>query len=223
MNIASKLLDIKSKLPLSVTLVAVSKTHPESVVLEAYQAGHRIFGENRVPELCTKAANLPNDIEWHFIGHLQTNKVKAIAPFIHTIQSVDSLHLLKEINKEAKKCNRVINCLLEMYVAEEETKYGLSIEEATELLNSPEYASMQNISITGIMGMATYTCDEDQIRNEFKQLHNYFIEIKGKWFSSNESFKELSMGMSGDYNLAIEQGSTMVRIGSSIFGFRTYN
>lgn len=220
MSIAENLAAIKEQLKNHVTLVAVSKTFPVEAIQEAYQAGQRIFGENRVQELLPKYEALPKDIEWHLIGHLQTNKVKSIAPFISLIHSVDSLKLLEEINKEALKNNRVIDCLLQMYIAKEETKFGLDFEETRALLNSSEYAALPNIRIVGLMGMATNTPDASVVRQEFKSLLTFFNELKQSVFNNTPSFKEISMGMSGDYKMAIEEGSTMIRVGSSIFGVR---
>jgi pyridoxal phosphate enzyme (YggS family) len=218
--IAEKILALKQTLPASVQLIAVSKTKPNEDLIQAYQAGQRVFGENKVQEMVDKHQSLPKDIQWHLIGHLQTNKVKYIAPFISLIHAVDSLKLLKEIDKEAKKNNRVIDCLLQFFIASEETKFGLSFEEATEILESKEFIEMENVRIVGLMGMASFIEDEDQIRDEFRTLYNYFQVIKSHHFKFNPDFKELSMGMSGDYAIAIEEGSTMVRIGSSIFGGR---
>lgn len=211
---------IRQTIPPNVTLVAVSKTKPVSALQEVYDAGLRIFGENKVQEMTEKEALLPKDIQWHLIGHLQTNKVKYIAPFVSMIHSVDSMKLLKEINKEALKNNRTIECLLQFHIAQEETKFGLSIEEATEILQSREFVEMQNVSIVGIMGMASFTNDEEVVRQEFRNLEHYFQILKSHFFKFNEHFKEISMGMSGDYMMAIEEGSTMVRVGSSIFGSR---
>jgi pyridoxal phosphate enzyme (YggS family) len=218
--IAEKILALKQTLPASVQLIAVSKTKPNEDIIQAYQAGQRVFGENKVQEMADKYESLPKDIQWHLIGHLQTNKVKYIAPFVTLIHAVDSLKLLKEINKEAKKNNRVIDCLLQFFIASEETKFGLTFEEATEILESKEFIEMENVRIVGLMGMASFVEDEDQIRDEFRTLYNYFQVIKSHHFKFNAEFKELSMGMSGDYAIAIEEGSTMVRIGSSIFGGR---
>ncbi len=222
MTIAKNIEDITSQLPDHVKLVAVSKTKPNSDILEAYEAGQRIFGENKVQDLSRKFEDLPKDIEWHFIGHLQTNKIKYIAPFVSLLHGVDSFKLLKAVNKEAKKNNRKINCLLQFHIAEESSKFGFNYEEVTEALDSDEFKDLENIEICGVMGMATYTDDTDQIANEFKNLKNIFLRLKDEYFSSNSTFKEISMGMSGDYKIAIEQGSTMVRVGSSIFGARDY-
>ncbi|MFC5270368.1 YggS family pyridoxal phosphate-dependent enzyme [Adhaeribacter terreus] len=204
-------------------LVAVSKTHPESLIQEAYDAGQRIFGENKAQEMTSKHENLPQDIEWHMIGHLQTNKVKYIAPFVHTIQSVDSLKLLQEIEKQAAKNNRVINCLLQIYIAEEESKFGLNEAEAIEILESESYKNMQHVKITGVMGIATNTENQKQLRKEFTALKNTFEKLKQTFFTGNDTvFKEVSMGMSSDYELAIDCGSTYIRVGSAIFGNRNY-
>ena len=208
---------IRSSLPVHVTLVAVSKTKPNEFILEAYEAGHRDFGENYVQELTDKYEQLPKDIRWHFIGHLQSNKVKHIAPFVHLIHGIDSLKLLQEVNKHAVKNNRIINCLLQIYIAQEETKFGLSFEECEALLNSPEYKQLQNIKVVGFMAMASNTDNEEQIRKEFRSLKEFSETISGF------GFRVLSFGMSSDYKIAMEEGSTMVRIGSSIFGERNYN
>lgn len=219
MSISENLLKIKQSLQKNITLVAVSKTKPEEAILEAYREGHKVFGENKVQELVDKHANLPQDIEWHFIGHLQTNKVKYIAPFVHLIHAVDSLKLLKEINKQGAKNERLIQCLLQFHIANEKAKFGLSKEEAFELLQSSEYKALEHVKIVGVMGMATYTDDEDQIRAEFANLKAYFGTIKEK-FINKDDFSEISMGMSADYKIAIKEGSTMIRLGSSIFGIR---
>jgi len=224
MSIAQKIAYFQEQLQATnCRLVAVSKTQPTEALLEAYEAGQRLFGENKVQEMTAKQENLPADIEWHLIGHLQTNKVKYIAPFVHTIQSVDSLKLLQEIDKQAGKNNRVINCLLQLYIAEEETKFGLSPEEARAILHSAEYNAMQHISITGVMGIATNTTAKIQLTKEFRFLKSTFLDLKKEFFAQTEAFKEISMGMSSDYQLAIAEGSTMIRVGSSIFGARNYN
>ena len=202
------------------TLVAVSKTKPNEQILEIYNQGQRIFGENRVQELSRKSDVLPKDIEWHMIGHLQTNKVKYIAPFIHMIESVDTPKLLKEINKQGIKNDRVINCLLQFKIAEEATKSGLGVKQITDFIESPAFQELKNIRLCGVMGMATFTDNYDQVRREFKTLKNIFDQLKANYFSNSSDFKEISMGMSGDYKIAIEEGSTMVRIGSLIFGQR---
>ena len=212
MTIASNLKAIKSSLANEVTLVAVSKTKPNTAILEAYQEGQRIFGENKVQELVQKAEELPKDIAWHMIGHLQTNKVKFIAPFVSLIHGVDSLKLLKEINKRAEQNNRIIECLLQVHIATESSKFGFGIDEVESALNQAE--EFENIKIVGFMGMATFTDDTQQLSQEFKSLKTVFDSMK------NDHITTLSMGMSGDYNLAIEQGSTMVRVGSAIFGHR---
>ena len=211
---------IRKTIPEHVTLVAVSKTKPVSALQEVYDAGQRHFGENKVQEMTEKSEVLPKDIKWHLIGHLQTNKVKYIAPYVHLIHSVDSFKLLKEIDKEAKKNNRIIDCLLQFHVAQEETKFGLDFEEAKELIENPEFIDLHNVHLVGVMGMASFTENEDVVRKEFQQLEDYFQLIKSYYFTFNDDFKEISMGMSGDYQLAIEEGSTMVRVGSSIFGTR---
>jgi pyridoxal phosphate enzyme (YggS family) len=198
-------------------LVAVSKTRTVNEIKQIYDAGQRVFGENRVQELLEKHEQLPNNVNWHLIGHLQSNKVKYIAPFIALIHSVDSLGLLNEINTQAAKNDRIIECLLQFYIAKESTKYGLDYSEALDLLNSSEYQQMQNIKIVGVMGMATFTDNENQVRSEFKALKNIFDQLKTTFFTNNSDFKEISMGMSGDYELAIAEGSTMVRVGSFIF------
>lgn len=223
MSIESNLQQVMSILQQRVTLVAISKTHPVEVIMEAYNAGHRIFGENKVQELVSKYDAMPKDIEWHLVGHLQTNKVKQVVPFVSLIHSVDSLKLLDMIDKEAKKINRVISCLLQVHIATEETKFGLSYAELEEILKSTAYQQMKNVCVSGLMGMATFTDDTKLIREEFKTLHRYFQSVKDMYFKDQPAFKELSMGMSGDYEIAIEEGSTMVRIGSSIFGSRYYN
>ncbi|MCR9172872.1 MAG: YggS family pyridoxal phosphate-dependent enzyme [bacterium] len=211
---------IKAEIPEGVTLVAVSKTKPVSLIQEAYDQGHRVFGENRAQEMAEKFEQLPQDIEWHSIGHLQRNKVKYIAPFVSMIHAVDSMKLLKEINKEAAKNNRIIECLLQFHIAEEDSKYGMDFNEVQDLLESEELIEMRNISIVGLMGMATFTDDTEQIREEFRTLENYFQMIKSHYFKFNDAFKHISMGMSGDYPIAIEEGSTMIRVGSKIFGER---
>ncbi|MFN0217128.1 MAG: YggS family pyridoxal phosphate-dependent enzyme [Saprospiraceae bacterium] len=198
-------------------LVAVSKTHSIDRILEIYQKGQRIFGENRPQEMLEKQAALPADIEWHLIGHLQTNKVKSIAPFVALIHSVDSLHLLQEIDKQALKHSRIINCLLQFHIAQEDTKYGLTEEEANELLVNPGYLSLKNVRICGVMGMATFTDDLQLVRNEFRHLKNIFDRTKAQFFPHADHFREISMGMSGDWRIALEEGSTLVRIGSLIF------
>lgn len=219
--IKDKLNEIRSQLSDDVTLVAVSKTKPNEAILEAYESGQRIFGENKVQELVDKAEKLPKDIEWHLIGHLQRNKVKYIAPFVSLIHAVDSKRLLQEINKQAKKNNRVIDCLLQFHIADEETKFGLDLHETIELLDSDEFQNMENVRICGVMGMATFTDKKDQIRSEFRKLTQIFKDLKASHFAANDEFETISMGMSGDWQIAIEEGSTMVRVGSSIFGVRS--
>jgi pyridoxal phosphate enzyme (YggS family) len=221
MSIADNLLKYKTPIESDgITLIAVSKFQQADAVMEAYNAGQRIFGENLVQELVEKQAQLPQDIQWHLIGHLQTNKVKYIAPFISMIESVDSLKLLIEINKQAAKYNRVIDCLLQIYIADEDTKFGLGFDEAIELLRSEELATLQNVRIVGLMGIASNNATEKQTTDEFTELKVFFDGIKLSFFRRDENFKHVSMGMSGDYKIAIEAGSTMVRIGSSIFGKR---
>lgn len=220
MSIQNNLIQIKSSLPENVTLVAVSKTWPVADLMEAYDAGQRIFGENKIQEMTDKWEQMPKDIEWHMIGHVQTNKVKYMAPFVNLVHGVDSLKLLSEINKQAQKNNRVVDCLLQMHIAEEETKFGMDKEELTALLQSDEFKQMQNVKVKGLMGMATFTDDEAQVRKEFKNLKNIFDNLSNQPKTQNLEPETLSMGMSGDYKIAIECGATMVRIGSSIFGVR---
>ena len=222
MSVTKHLNHIRSKIPAGVRLVAVSKTKPVSDIMEAYQAGQRVFGENKTQDLIAKQPELPEDIEWHFIGHLQTNKVKYLTPFVGMIESVDSLKLLKEINKQAAKNERVVNCLLQFHIASEQTKFGLDLEEASQILVSEEYTNMKHIRLCGVMGMATFTDDEEILQTEFSMLRDIFNSLKNKYFSEDESFREISMGMSGDFLLAIEQGSTNVRVGTAIFGERNY-
>ncbi len=200
--------------------MAVSKTHPASAILEIYQEGQRIFGENRPQEMLEKQAALPADIEWHLIGHLQTNKVKSIASFVSMIHSVDSLHLLQEIDKQALKYNRVQDCLFQFYIAQEDTKFGLSELEAYEILQNPDFLALQNVRICGVMGMASFTDDQEQVRTEFRHLKSIFEHLKAKFFPQDSHFCEISMGMSGDWKIALEEGSTLLRIGSLIFGER---
>ena len=214
MSIAGNLAAIKSSLPKNVTLIAVTKTHPIDKIMEVYNAGHKIFGENKVQEMMDKHEQLPQDIEWHLIGHLQTNKVKYIAPFVSLIHSVDSIKLLQEINKQAVKNNRIINCLLQVYIANEETKFGLNFDEVDAILSSKEFEQLKNAKIVGLMGMATNTENKEQIKQEF-----HFLKV---FFDKHTQLSTLSMGMSSDFAIAIEEGSTMVRIGSLIFGNRNY-
>ncbi len=218
--IAERINVLSATLPSHVQLIAVSKTKPVSDLQEAYDSGQRAFGENKVQELVDKADVLPKDIEWHLIGHLQTNKVKYIAPFVHLIHAVDSLKLLVEINKQAEKNERSIDVLLQFHIAQEETKFGLSQEEAQELIQSSAFQSCQNIRVVGVMGMASFVDDEQQVHREFQALKGIFDELHVSNFKDASYFKEISMGMSGDYQIAIEEGSTMIRVGSSIFGGR---
>lgn len=220
MSIKNNLLEIKSSLPEHVTLVAVSKTKPVPYLMEAYEAGQRIFGENKIQEMADKYEQMPKDIEWHMIGHVQTNKVKYMAPFVSLVHGVDSMKLLAEINKQAARNNRVINCLLQIHIAEEETKFGMDQNELTALITSDDFLKMENIRISGLMGMATFTEDETQIKKEFDHLKSIFDNLRQQPETANLKPEILSMGMSGDYKLAITSGSTMVRIGSSIFGHR---
>jgi pyridoxal phosphate enzyme (YggS family) len=222
MSVSEKLNIIRSKIPANVKLVAVSKTHDPQLIMEAYRAGQRVFGENKVQELTDKYEKLPKDIEWHFIGHLQTNKVKYIAPFVSLIHAADSFKLLRKINNEGKKNDRIINCLLQFHIAEEDSKFGLSYSEAEEILESKEYSEFENVNIKGVMGMATFTDNSEQVSAEFIRLKTIFDKLKIKYFVKNDAFCEISMGMSDDYEIAIDQGSTMIRVGSSIFGQRVY-
>lgn len=222
MSIRNNLNNISNSIPDSVTLIAVSKTQPVASILEAYQAGQRAFGENKIQEMAEKFDTLPKDIEWHMIGHLQSNKVKYMAHFVHLIHGIDSFKTLEEINKQALKHNRIINCLLEVKIASEKTKFGLSFTEVEQLLKSEELKNLKNVNISGLMGMASFTEDFEVIRTEFKILKTFFDSLqKYKCFNVNPTI--LSMGMSGDYKIAIEEGSTMVRVGSAIFGSRNYN
>lgn len=218
--IASNITFIRKQLPPTVKIVAVSKTKSVTDILEAYQAGQRCFGENRVQELLQKKELLPSDIEWHLIGHLQTNKVKFITPFISMIESVDSFKLAKVIDGEGSKAKRIIDCLIQIHIAEEETKFGFSMEEIDLMLGSNEFENLKNIRFCGVMGMATFTDDREQVRKEFRYLHKCFNDLKSHYFFDKQYFKEISMGMSGDYLIAVEEGSTIVRIGSLIFGER---
>lgn len=221
MSIPDKIQFFKSQLAgTNCRLVTVTKTHPVERLQEAYDAGARLFGENKVQEMAAKQPELPADIEWHLIGHLQTNKVKYIAPFVHTIQSVDSLKLLVEMEKQAAKHNRIINGLLQFHIAAEETKTGLTLAEAEEIMQSDAYKSLQHVRLTGVMAIATNTSDETQLRREFSELRGYFELLKSRYFAGNETFREISMGMSSDYQLAIAEGSTLIRVGSAIFGSR---
>jgi pyridoxal phosphate enzyme (YggS family) len=218
--IKAQLEAIRSSLPATTVLIAVSKTHPIERIMEAYEAGQRDFGENKVQDLVEKYEALPKDIRWHMIGHLQSNKVKYIAPFVHLIHGVDSFKLLLEINKQGQKIQRKIPCLLQFHIAQEETKFGLSMDEATALLSSPDFNNMQHTLLCGVMGMATFTENTAQIREEFQSLHAIYQQLKSRCFPSNPEFKEISMGMSDDYPIAMEEGSTLIRVGSKIFGKR---
>lgn len=222
MDIQANLKEVLTSLPTQVKLVAVSKFHPNESIEQAYRAGQRIFGESKVQELTGKYETLPKDIEWHFIGHLQTNKVKYIAPYIAMIHAVDSYKLLAEIDKQAAKNGRVIPCLLEIHIAQEESKYGFTFQECREMLEGGEWKNLTHICIAGLMGMATFTEDETEIKREFNSLKQFFNEIKQNYFADRDTFREISMGMSHDYPLAIEAGSTLVRVGSKIFGERIY-
>lgn len=221
--VKENLVKIASTVPEPTRLIAVSKTKPVEMLQEAYDAGQRLFGENKALEMRDKHAVLPKDIQWHFIGHLQTNKVKYIVPFVTLIHSIDSLQLLEVVNKEALKNNRVIDCLLQFHIASEETKFGLDMSEADALLSSPEYKAMTNVRLCGVMGMATNTDDMAKVRSEFANLRNIFEDLKRRYFEGQDHFREISMGMSHDYPIAIEEGATLVRVGSSIFGPRNYN
>lgn len=222
MSIQEKLQEIKSSLPEHVTLVAVSKTKPVSDLMEAYDAGQRIFGENKIQEMVEKEAQMPKDMEWHMIGHVQRNKVKYMAEFVSLIHGVDNFKLLKEIDKQANKYNRTIDCLLQIKIADEDSKFGMSSKDVKDILQSQEFSELKNICIVGVMGMATFTDDEQQIKQEFNRLRSIFEEFKNLE-TENCNLKIISMGMSGDYQIAIECGSTMIRLGSSIFGERNYN
>lgn len=223
MTIKEEIAKITAELPKGVRLIAVSKFHPAEAVMEAYEAGQRLFGENKVQEMVAKQEVLPKDIEWHFIGHLQTNKVKYIAPFVAMIHSIDSLHLLTEVNRQAEKVGRVINVLLQIHIAHEETKFGMSFDECRALLNEGTWKQLNHVRICGLMGMATFTDNMEQVDGEFAGLQAFFEELKGNWFADDTAFKELSMGMTDDYPIAIRHGSTFVRIGTLIFGERNYN
>lgn len=211
---------ILNELPTNVQLVAVSKTKTPEEITALYNAGQKVFGESKAQELTPKYEELPKDIKWHMVGHLQRNKVKYLAPFVEMIQSVDSYRLLDVINKEGLKNNRVINCLFQVHIAEEETKFGMSMDEVCQILDSEEFKKLENVSVNGLMGMATFTDDEKQVRKEFKTLNNIFDKVKEKYFKDNDSFSEISIGMTNDYEIAIEEGSTMVRIGTALFGDR---
>ena len=222
MSITKNIQLLQAELPQGVRLVAVSKYHPNEAILEAYNAGQRVFGESKVQEMVAKYETLPKDIEWHFIGHLQTNKIKYMASFVSLIHGVDSLKLLKEIDKQAAKAGRRVKCLLQIHIAQEETKFGFSPNESKEMLDQGEWRELKNIQLCGLMGMATNTDSTEQVRAEFSSLSSLFDELKSAFFVSDEAFCELSMGMSDDYPEAIEAGSTLVRVGSKIFGERVY-
>jgi len=222
MSYAQNYTAILNSIPQEVTLIAVSKTHPIDAIEELYSIGCRHFGENKVQELIQKHASLPKDIFWHMIGHLQSNKVKSVLPIVHLIHSIDSLKLLSEINKEANKINKIQECLLQYYIATEETKFGFSIDEAFEMLSSEQFTSFKNIKIRGVMGMASFTNNTETVKAEFKTLKLLFNETKSKYFENDSDFDTISMGMSGDYELAIQEGSTMIRVGTTIFGNRNY-
>ena len=220
--VKEKLNEVRQSLPQGVQLVAISKFHPEEFIMEAYEEGQRVFGESHEQELSRKVQSLPNDIEWHFIGHLQTNKVKYIAPYISMIEAVDSLKLLREIEKQAAKCDRVVRVLLELHIAEEATKYGLTLDACRELLADGEWRQMRHVQICGLMMMASNVDDESQIASEFQTAARFFDEVKQQFFAADDAFCERSWGMSHDYHIAVKNGSTMVRIGTTIFGPRVY-
>jgi PLP dependent protein len=222
MSCVERFSEFRKHIPGNVTVIAVSKTRPASDIQALYDGtGHRIFGENKAQELQSKSRELPADIEWHFIGHLQSNKIRLILPHVAMIHSVDSFRLLKEIDKEAAKTGRVVPCLLQFYIAREETKFGFSMQEVIEMLSSAEFSRLKNITLSGVMGMATFTEDTNQVRSEFRDLVSRFHTLKTDYFRDQASFKEISMGMTDDYTIAVEEGSTMIRIGSAIFGSRT--
>ena len=223
MSIADNLKQVLAELPQGVRLVAVSKFHPNEAIEEAYRAGQRIFGESKVQEMTAKYESLPKDIEWHFIGHLQSNKIKYMIPYVAMIHGIDTYKLLAEVNKQAVKAGRTVNCLLQIHVAQEETKFGFSPEECREMLDTGEWKALTNVRICGLMGMASNTDNIEQINREFRLLDRLFNELKETWFAGSDDFRELSMGMSHDYHEAIAAGSTLVRVGSKIFGERNYN
>ena len=223
MSIADNLKQVLAELPQGVRLVAVSKFHPNEAIEEAYQAGQRIFGESKVQEMTAKYESLPKDIEWHFIGHLQSNKIKYMIPYVAMIHGIDTYKLLAEVNKQAGKAGRTVNCLLQIHVAQEETKFGFSPEECREMLDAGEWKALAHVRICGLMGIASNTDNIEQINGEFRLLSSLFKEIKENWFADSDVFRELSMGMSHDYHEAIASGSTLVRVGSKIFGEREYN
>ncbi|MBR1541971.1 MAG: YggS family pyridoxal phosphate-dependent enzyme [Bacteroidaceae bacterium] len=223
MGIAEEIKQITANLPEGVKLIAVSKFHPVEAVMEAYDAGQRLFGENKVQEMTAKHEALPTDIQWHFIGHLQTNKVKYIAPFVAMIHSIDSLHLLIEVNRQAEKAGRIIDCLLQLHIAHEDTKFGMTFDECRAFLQDRAWKQLKHVRICGLMGMGTNTDDMEQVDREFASLQSFFQELKDSWFKDEPAFKELSMGMTDDYPIAIRHGSTFIRIGTQIFGERNYN
>ena len=220
--IGERIKEIRNELPEGVRLVAVSKFHPNEAIEEAYRAGQRIFGESKVQEMTAKYESLPKDIEWHFIGHLQTNKVKYIVPYVALIHGIDSYKLLAEVDKQAAKAGRRVNCLLQLHIAREETKFGFSCDECRQMLAEGQWRQLQHIRLCGLMGMATNTDNVEQIKEEFRSLSDFFREVKSTWFADDDAFCELSMGMSHDYHEAIAEGSTLVRVGSKIFGERIY-
>ena len=220
--IGERIKEIRNELPEGVRLVAVSKFHPNEAIEEAYRAGQRIFGESKVQEMTAKNESLPKDIEWHFIGHLQTNKVKYIVPYVALIHGIDSYKLLAEVDKQAAKAGRRVNCLLQLHIAREETKFGFSFDECRQMLAEGQWRQLQHIRLCGLMGMATNTDNVEQIKEEFRSLSDFFREVKSTWFADDDAFCELSMGMSHDYHEAIAEGSTLVRVGSKIFGERIY-
>lgn len=223
MSVKENLLQVRKQVPDNVCLIAVSKTKPVEDIQEAYDCGQRVFGENKAQEMRDKHAVLPQDIQWHMIGHLQENKIKYIIPYVTMIHSIDSLKLLQEVNKKAMQCERVVDCLIEMDISHEASKFGMSMEELKELLNSEDFKSMGNVRICGLMGIGSITDDREKTRGEFRNLRNMFVDIKQEYFQDKEYFARISMGMSGDYDIAIEEGSTFVRIGSKIFGERDYS
>jgi pyridoxal phosphate enzyme (YggS family) len=223
MSIQDNIIAIKKEIPQSVKLIAVSKTKPIEYIEQAYSCGQRVFGENKAQEMRDKHEKLPKDIRWHFIGHLQENKIKYIIQYVNMIHSIDSLHILSEINKKANKINRIVDCLFEMDISHEESKFGMSLDQASTLVNSDEFKQMNNVRICGVMGVGSITDDKQQTEKEFNNLREIFQQLKNKFFSDKDFFKEISMGMTGDYKIAISQGSTMIRIGSKIFGERDYS
>lgn len=222
MKISDNLLSIRESLSDGTRLIAVSKYHPVEAIKEAYEAGQRLFGENHVQEMAAKYLLLPTDIEWHFIGHLQSNKIKYMISFVTMIHGVDSFKLLKEIDKQAAKVGRTVDCLLQLHVALEETKFGFSFNECRDMLQQNEWSLLKHVRICGVMGMATHTDNDEEVKNEFTSIHHFFVEIKNDYFAENDYFKEISMGMSDDYSIAMECGSTLVRVGTKIFGPRQY-